>query len=391
MIKKNPQRAPIPIETYPMFDKSLFEDVIPINQSYLTIASKGCPYVCSFCSESFKQPIHTGSHNEEGSAYTTNKQTHYEFKSVDDFMKELVVMHKRYNYTLIEFWDNTFTAKKDWTLEFCERYKKEVGLPFDVLYHPKSLKVKTIEKLAHAGVAEINFGIQTGSDKIRNEVFTRPGTNAEIIELTNEISKFDIKIRYDLILDNDFETKETLKECVNLILQLPKPVIFNTFSLQHFPDYPMTHLALEAGHITEEELEDWPTMMRRTTENWKFIPRWKKRKKTRTKQLQRLNNIIWMMCWNHASDKTVKYAVFEKDIFAKIVFHYINLKSVLLWSIWGEGGLLHRASFRFRALTYPLAAIKLILNGDFNQLADKIRDKAIKPFKKYANSRNLGS
>ena len=70
-----------------------------------------------------------------------------------------------------------------------------------------------------------------------------------------------------------------LKECVNLILQLPKPVIFNTFSLQHFPDYPMTHLALEAGHITEEELEDWPTMMRRTTENWKFIPRWKKEKK----------------------------------------------------------------------------------------------------------------
>ena len=93
----------------------------------------------------------------------------------------------------------------------------------------------------------------------------------------------------------------------------------------------MTHLALEAGHITEEELEDWPTMMKRTTENWKFIPRWKKRKKTRTKQLQRLNNVIWMMCWNHVSDKTVKYAVFEKGIFAKIVFHYINLKSVLLY------------------------------------------------------------
>ena len=88
MIKKNPQRAPIPIETYPMFDKSLFEDVIPINQSYLTIASKGCPYVCSFCSESFKQPIHSGSHNEEGSAYTTSKQTHYEFKSVDDFIED---------------------------------------------------------------------------------------------------------------------------------------------------------------------------------------------------------------------------------------------------------------------------------------------------------------
>lgn len=97
------------------------------------------------------------------------------------------------------------------------------------------------------------------------------------------------------------------------------------------------------------------------------------------------------MCWNHTSDKIVKFAVFKKGPLSKIVFHYLNLKSVLLWSIWGEGGLLHRASFRFRALTYPIAAIKLVLKGDFHQLAEKIRNKAIKPFKRYANSRNLGS
>ena len=162
-------------------------------------------------------------------------------------------------------------------------------------------------------------------------------------------------------------------------------------SLQHFPDYPMTKSAIEAGHITEEELDDWPTMMKRTTENWKFIPRWKKREKTRTNQLQRLNNIIWMMCWNHVSDKAVKYAVFGKGPFARILFHYINLKSVLLWMIWGEGGLLHRASFRFRLLTYPLAAIKLLLKGDWGQLTDKIRTKAFKPLRRYVNSRNLGS
>ena len=344
-------------------------------------STRGCPYSCSFCVETMYHDIYKG------------LGKFVRRRSVDSIIEEVNLHLKRpgNKKKRVYFIDEVFGSAPGFIEEYSERFPKEVGVPFDVLYHPKSLKVKTIEKLAHAGVAEINFGIQTGSDNIRNEVFTRPGTNAEIIELTNEIRKFDIKIRYDLILDNDFETKETLKECVNLILQLPKPVIFNTFSLQHFPDYPMTHLAIEAGHITEEELEDWPTMMRRTTENWKFIPRWKKRKKTRTKQLQRLNNVIWMMCWNHVSDKTVKYAVFEKSIFAKIVFRYINLKSVLLWSIWGEGGLLHRASFRFRALTYPLAAIKLILNGDFNQLADKIKDKAIKPFKKYANSRNLGS
>ena len=97
------------------------------------------------------------------------------------------------------------------------------------------------------------------------------------------------------------------------------------------------------------------------------------------------------MCWNHVSDKTVKYAVFSKGPIAKILFHYISLKSVLLWYVWGEGGLLHRASFRFRIVTYPLAAVKLLLKGDWHNLASKIKNKAFTPIKRYVNSRNVGS
>ena len=344
-------------------------------------STRGCPYSCSFCVETMYHDIYKGL-----GKFVRRRSVDSIVTEVNSHLKRPENKKKR-----VYFIDEVFGSAPGFIDEYSERFPKEVGLPFDVLYHPKSLKVKTIEKLASAGCQEINFGIQTGSDKIRNDIFTRPGTNEEIIELTNEISKFNIQVRYDLILDNDFETKETLKECVDLILRLPKPVIFNTFSLQHFPDYPMTKLAIEAGHITEEELDDWPTMMKRTTENWKFIPRWKKREKTRTKQIQRLNNIVWMMCWNHVSDKTAKYAVHAKGIFPKIIFHYLNIKSVLLWTIWGEGGLLHKASFRFRLLTYPLAAIKLLLKGDLNQLADKIRLKAVKPLKRYVNSRNLGS
>ena len=218
-----------------------------------------------------------------------------------------------------------------------------------------------------------------------------PEPMLKIIELTKEISKHKINIRYDLILDNDFETKETLKECVNLILQLPKPVTFNTFSLQHFPDYPMTKMAVKAGHVTEEELEDWPTMMRRTTENWKFIPRLKKRKKTRTKQLQRLNNIIWMMCWNHVSDPVARYVVFGRSLGSKIVFHYLNIKSVMLWKIWGEGGWIHAASFKLRIISYPLVAIRMFLKGDWKDLAYKISKKTMTPIQRYINSRNVGS
>jgi len=344
-------------------------------------STRGCPYSCSFCIETMYHDMYKG------------LGKFVRRRSVDSIVKEVNMHQNKPNNRKkrVYFIDEVFGSAPDFIDEFVPRYKKEVGLPFDVLYHPKSLKVRTIGKLVEAGVKEINFGIQTGSDKIRNDIFTRPGTNAEIIELTKEISKHKVNIRYDLILDNDFETEETLKECINLILQLPKPVTFNTFSLQHFPDYPMTKMAVKAGHVTEEELEDWPTMMKRTTENWKFIPRLKKRKKTRTNQLQRLNNIIWMMCWNHVSDRVAKYAVFGNSLGSKIIFHYLNLKSVILWKIWGEGGWLHTASFKLGFVSYPLAAIKMFLKGDWRELVYKINKKTIKPIKRYVNSRNVGS
>ncbi len=344
-------------------------------------STRGCPYSCSFCIETMYHDMYKG------------LGKFVRRRSVDSIVKEVNMHQNKPNNRKkrVYFIDEVFGSAPEFMDEFVPRYKKEVGLPFDVLYHPKSLKVRTIGKLVEAGVKEINFGIQTGSDKIRNDIFTRPGTNAEIIELTKEISKHKVNIRYDLILDNDFETEETLKECINLILQLPKPVTFNTFSLQHFPDYPMTKMAVKAGHVTEEELEDWPTMMKRTTENWKFIPRLKKRKKTRTNQLQRLNNIIWMMCWNHVSDRVAKYAVFGNSLGSKIIFHYLNLKSVILWKIWGEGGWLHTASFKLGFVSYPLAAIKMFLKGDWRELVYKINKKTIKPIKRYVNSRNVGS
>jgi pyruvate-formate lyase-activating enzyme len=258
MIKKNPQRAPIPIETYPMFDKSLFEDVIPINQSYLTIASKGCPYVCSFCSESFKQPIHTGSHNEEGSAYTTNKQTHYEFKSVDDFMEELVLMHKRYNYTLIEFWDNTFTARKDWTLEFCERYKKEVGVPFKILTHPLCMDEDIAQALKNAGCYKVQFGVQTMNEEVRTLIIKRTESNRKVANAFACLDKVELGYSIDHIFGlpgEEDNMKAGLDEALSYYKNTKNLIQINTFWLSIWPKTEMFQIARDRGMIDDAEAE----------------------------------------------------------------------------------------------------------------------------------------
>ena len=64
----------------------------------------------------------------------------------------------------------------------------------------------------------------------------------------------------------------------------------------------------------------------------------------------------------------------------------------MLWKIWGEGGWMHTASFKLKLISYPYAAVKMFLKGDWNDLAYKISKKTITPIRKrYINSRNVGS
>ena len=97
------------------------------------------------------------------------------------------------------------------------------------------------------------------------------------------------------------------------------------------------------------------------------------------------------MCWNHVNDRVVKYAVFGKSLGSKIVFHYLNIKSVMLWKIWGEGGWIHTASFKHRIISYPYVAMKLFFRGEWKELTYKINKQTIKPIKRFVNSRNVGS
>ena len=87
----------------------------------------------------------------------------------------------------------------------------------------------------------------------------RPGKNWELLKLAHEIAELGIKIRYDLIIDNPYDTEETLKETIDLLLKLPKPLRLNLYALQIFPNYPLTQKAIEDGHITRQQIKVNPS------------------------------------------------------------------------------------------------------------------------------------
>jgi radical SAM superfamily enzyme YgiQ (UPF0313 family) len=225
---------------------------------------------------------------------------------------------------LVEFQDENFGTEDAWLSEFETLYPKEIGMPFKVQYNPALITPATISRLKKCGLHRLKFGIEAGTDRVRNRVFTRPGKNSQMITLAHEIAKNDIKIRYDMIMDIPYDTEESLKETIDFLLQLPKPLHFNLYSLQYFPGYPLTQKALADGHIDEEET-NLDSLQERMARQWGFAP-----KLFPLTKKQILQNIIWLLAYRHTGDAVVKRAVFSDTPRSKLDLIYLNLKSVSL-------------------------------------------------------------
>jgi radical SAM superfamily enzyme YgiQ (UPF0313 family) len=113
-----------------------------------------------------------------------------------------------------------------------------------------------VKLLKESGIVGAWIGVQSGSERVRKEVFKRYHSNKSIIKQAEIFKKYDINVRYDFIFDNPFETEEEHKETLDLMRNLPRPCSFNIFSLKYFPNTDITRMALDKGIITEMDIEN---------------------------------------------------------------------------------------------------------------------------------------
>lgn len=207
------------------------------NSRYGTMIGRGCPYHCTYCSNSYMCQV-----------YPDWSKTRY--RDIDKVIEELrVVKEKLPNVERINFYDEVFLLHDKRISEFLDKYKKEIGLPFYCMFYPGTCSEEMALKLVEVGLAGVWLGVQSGSERVRKEIFKRNYTNVALWRQIKIFQKYNISIKYDFIFDNPFETKEEFMETIELIRKLPKPLLINMFSLKFFPNTEITKMALERGLI----------------------------------------------------------------------------------------------------------------------------------------------
>ena len=206
------------------------------------VASRGCPYDCSYCyNHAFKGIF-------EGCGPILRRH------SVDRLLDEIEYVIKIYPpVRLIRFGDDTFTFKVDaWLQEFARKYKTRIKLPFYCQMRSNTLTEDTARLLSEAGCQSVSISIESGSERIRNQILKRNLSNEKVIRSFEVAKKYKLHTFANTMLgipgttlEDDFESLEFSRKIS------PSAPAFTICC-----PYPGTEIwkkAIEGGHLDENE------------------------------------------------------------------------------------------------------------------------------------------
>lgn len=218
------------------------------------MAGRGCPYRCAFC------------YNANYSQLSKKGEPYVRKKSVKRFIEEIKTAQTKVNIETVRFSDNTFTADKKWTSEFLRRYKREIGLPFSCLLRANEVDEELVKLLKESGCEHVAFGIESGSDHIRNEVFHKNLRKEDIINAAKLFKRYKIIFQTYNIFGAPTETLEEAFETLYLNIKI-KADIPTTSVLQLYPGTPILEYAKKQG-LVREDLDIYCN--RDGLDNWRF-------------------------------------------------------------------------------------------------------------------------
>lgn len=174
------------------------------------LASRGCPNNCSFCQPTLRKLFGTKIRR----------------RSIDNLMQEIDECGERFGIRHFEFFDDTFTSDRGWTLDFASAMKQRKGT-FEMLTRVDTVDFELLKSLKEAGLTRIALGVETGSQSILNSYCKgiKVEQSREAMKMCNALG---LRVHGYFMLGALDETQETIRETKEFIKQSNFDTIFVT-------------------------------------------------------------------------------------------------------------------------------------------------------------------
>lgn len=257
------QMAPVrwmvePLEAYPYMDYELFdgEGNAGLAQKFIgslspaplfslaVITGRGCPYSCTYCSNSALIDYYGG------------VKRFLRKYPVDTVLSHIKQLTDRYQPQFIEFLDETFTLDNAWVQQFCVGYKQQIGLPFSIMSRIDRLDEKIVAILAESGLKLVFFGLESGDDTYRRNYLNRHMRDETVLAGARLLKSYGIMMVTFNIFGMPFETIETIEKTFEMN-KLLEPDAAIPFVYQVFPRTKLAELAYANNMVAELPLGRW--------------------------------------------------------------------------------------------------------------------------------------
>lgn len=201
------------------------------------LTSRGCAYSCSFCS------IHN--HGK--------KVRYRSAKNVVDEMEQTYYLCQG-NFT---FNDDCFTLNKSHVMSLAQEIiDRKMKCSFMASTRANCIDEEMMKALKRMGCRNLCFGVESGSERIRNEVIGKKVTDKQIGEAIRLCRKHGITASLFLMVGLPTETKEDMQKTIEIGPRLKADYI-GVHQTTPYPGSRIYEHAIEAGKIPSDLVDQW--------------------------------------------------------------------------------------------------------------------------------------
>jgi radical SAM superfamily enzyme YgiQ (UPF0313 family) len=228
-----PNLDELPLPNYGLVDISHYPH-------FYVSTSRGCPYQCTFCYNSYGERC-------------VKPYRNMSFEKSIELIREVVLKYKRKTFTIV---DDNFPSDKERLKKICPEIQK-LNVRFDAFCRANYADLETLKILKKAGCWQIQIGVESGSQRILN--FLKKGTSVEMnAEAIKNCHKIGILSHCAFMVGLPTESIEDLKLTINFI-KTYKPDLGGIGIFHPFPKTKLWDYCLEKDLLKKipSTLEEW--------------------------------------------------------------------------------------------------------------------------------------
>ncbi len=196
-------------------------------------STRGCPGNCAFC----------------GSPRFWKRRVRYH--SPGYFVRQLERLHDR-GIRFFYFSDDTFTLREKRVIEICRKIiERRLDISWAAISRVDTVTGDMLRWMRRAGCIQISYGVESGSEKIRNGLLKKNISDRQIRRAFALTTGYGILARAYFIYGNPGETADTIRASIELIHEIrPLSAIF--YILDLFPGTALYSDFMKRAGVTDD-------------------------------------------------------------------------------------------------------------------------------------------